>query len=74
MPEVSIIIPFNNVENYIEQCLNTVISQTLKDIEIILNSLTEEDLTLDTKSLLNIIKNKNFNNISYLSKFIINHG
>ena len=45
-----------------------------KDIEIILNSLTEEDLTLDTKSLLNIIKNKNFNNISYLSKFIINHG
>ena len=36
MPEVSIIIPFNNVENYIEQCLNTVISQTLKDIEIIL--------------------------------------
>lgn len=45
-----------------------------KDIEIILNSLTKEDLTLDTKSLLNIIKNKNFNNISYLSKFIINHG
>lgn len=45
-----------------------------KDIEIILNSLTEEDLTLDTKSLLNIIKNKDFNNISYLSKFIINHG
>ena len=36
MPEVSIIIPFNNVENYIEQCINTVISQTLKDIEIIL--------------------------------------
>lgn len=36
MPEVSIIIPFNNVENYIEQCLSTVISQTLKDIEIIL--------------------------------------
>ncbi len=35
MPKVSIIIPFNNVETYIEQCLNSVVNQTLKDIEII---------------------------------------
>ena len=33
--KVSIIIPFHNVENYILECLNSVISQTLKDIEII---------------------------------------
>lgn len=36
MPKVSIIIPFNNVENYIEECLKSVLSQTLTDIEIIL--------------------------------------
>ena len=35
MPKISIIIPFNNVEEYIEQCLKSVITQTLKDIEII---------------------------------------
>ena len=32
MPKVSVIIPFNNVENYIEECLNSVLSQTLDDI------------------------------------------
>lgn len=35
MPQVSIIIPFNNVESYIDKCLDSVISQTLQDIEII---------------------------------------
>ena len=35
-PKVSIIIPIYNTENYLKQCLNSVINQTLKDIEIIL--------------------------------------
>ncbi len=35
-PKVSIIIPFFNVEDYLEECLNSVVSQTLNDIEIIL--------------------------------------
>ncbi len=34
-PFVSIIIPVYNVENYLSQCLNSVINQTLKNIEII---------------------------------------
>lgn len=33
--KVTIIIPVYNVENYLEQCLESVISQTLKEIEII---------------------------------------
>ena len=33
--KVSIIIPVYNVEKYIDKCLNSVINQTLKDIEII---------------------------------------
>lgn len=34
-PKISVIIPAYNVEKYLHQCLNSVIGQTLKDIEII---------------------------------------
>jgi len=34
-PRVSIIIPVFNVENYLKECLDSVVNQTLKDIEII---------------------------------------
>ena len=36
MPKVSIIVPIYNVEGYIEKCLETLINQTLEDIEVIL--------------------------------------
>lgn len=35
-PKVSIIIPIYNCKDYLEHCLNSVINQTLKEIEIIL--------------------------------------
>ena len=35
-PNLSIIIPIYNVEKYIHQCIDSVLGQTLKDIEIIL--------------------------------------
>lgn len=35
MKKVSIIVPVYNVESYIDKCLNSLIKQTLKDIEII---------------------------------------
>ena len=35
MPKVSVIIPVYNVENYLRQCLDSVVNQTLSDIEII---------------------------------------
>jgi len=35
-PKVSVIIPVYNVEAYLEECLDSVTEQTLKDIEIIL--------------------------------------
>lgn len=34
-PKVSVIIPVYNAEKYLRQCMNSVIAQTLKDIEII---------------------------------------
>lgn len=35
MPKISIIIPVYNVEAYLRQCLDSVLNQTLRDIEII---------------------------------------
>lgn len=36
MPKVSIIVPVYNVEKYIEKCLESLVNQTLEDIEIII--------------------------------------
>jgi len=35
MPKVSVIVPVYNVENYLAKCLDSLVNQTLKDIEII---------------------------------------
>lgn len=35
MVKVSVIVPVYNMEQYLENCLNSILSQTLKDIEII---------------------------------------
>ena len=34
-PKVSIVVPIYNVEKYLRQCLDSVVNQTLKEIEII---------------------------------------
>ena len=47
MPKVSIIVPFYNVEKYIEKCLQTLVNQTLEDIEIILVNDGSKDNTID---------------------------
>lgn len=36
MAKVSVIVPVYNVEKYLEKCLNSLVSQTLEDIEIII--------------------------------------
>ena len=50
-PQVSIIVPVYNVENYIERCLNSLVNQTFKDIEIITinDGSTDKSLELINK-------------------------
>lgn len=45
MPKVSIIVPVYNVENYIEKCLDSLVNQTLKEIEIIIVNDGSKDLS-----------------------------
>ncbi len=47
MPKVSIIVPFNDVEHYIDECLQSIENQTLKDIEIILINDNSQDNSLN---------------------------
>lgn len=48
-PKVSVIVPCFNMEKYIEECLDSLVSQTLKEIEII---CVDDGSTDRTKSLL----------------------
>ena len=35
-PKVSVIVPVYNTEKYLEQCITSITSQTIKEIEIII--------------------------------------
>ena len=45
--KVSIIVPIYNVEKYLHQCLESIVNQTLKDIEIICVNDGSTDASLD---------------------------
>lgn len=47
MVKVSVVIPIYNVENYLEDCLDSIVNQTLKDIEIICINDGSTDNSLD---------------------------
>ncbi len=64
MPKVSVIVPVYNVEKYIERCLNSLINQTLKDIEII---VVNDGATDGSKEIIKEFEIKN-SNILYLEK------
>ena len=49
-PKVSIIVPVYNCEKYIERCMDSLINQTLADIEIIVIDDESKDTT-DRKSV-----------------------
>ena len=48
MPKVSVIVPVHNAAKYVEKCVESILGQTLKDIEIILveNASTDNSLAV----------------------------
>ena len=47
MPKVSIIVPIYNSEKYMEKCIDSILNQTLNDIEIILVNDGSTDSSLE---------------------------
>lgn len=64
MPDVSVIIPVYNVEKYLRQCIDSVVKQTLHDIEIIIinngASAAENEIITEYKQADDRIKVINF--------------
>ncbi|MGN1301420.1 MAG: glycosyltransferase family 2 protein [Clostridia bacterium] len=64
MNKISIIVPIFNSEKYLKKCLDSIVNQTLKDIEIILIDDGSTDNSLEiVKQYSNL-----YNNIKYCSK------
>lgn len=71
MPKVSVIVPCYNVSQYIDMCLDSLVNQTLKDIEIICVDDCGTDDTMDTvrkyaanDKRIKIVKNKQNSGLS----------
>ena len=47
MPKISVVIPVYNTEDYLEQCLDSVLGQTLSDIEVICVDDNSKDRSMD---------------------------
>ena len=47
MPKISVLVPIYNVEQYLKQCLDSLVNQTLLDIEIICINDGSTDSSLD---------------------------
>jgi glycosyltransferase involved in cell wall biosynthesis len=65
MPKVSIIVPVYNVEKYLEKCLESLVNQTLQDIQIIVVNDGTKD---NSGKIAQEYKEKYSNKILYLEK------
>ena len=65
MPKVSVIVPIYNVEKYLEKCINSLLSQTLEDIQIILVNDGSKD---NSGNITREYEKNNKNRIIYVEK------
>lgn len=64
MPKVSIIVPVYNVEKYLDRCLDSLVNQTLQEIEIIvINDSTPDQSQIIIDKYMNLYPNKVFSYI-----------
>ena len=64
MPKVSVIVPVYNVEKYIARCLNSLVNQTIEDLEIIVVNDGSKD---NSEQIIKQFK-KDYKNIIYVKK------
>lgn len=55
-PKVSVIVPVYNAESYLVRCIDSLLSQTLKDIELIFINDCSTDNSMDILSNIAITK------------------
>ena len=65
MPKVSVIVPVYNTENYLETCLNSIFSQTLDDIEIL---IVDDGSSDNSKNIIKKFEQSYPNIIKYFKK------
>ncbi len=65
MPKVSVIVPIYNVEKYLEKCINSLLSQTLEDIQIILVNDGSKD---NSGNIAKEYEQNNKNRVIYVEK------
>ena len=65
MPKVSVIVPVYNTEKYLEKCLNSLVNQTLEDLEIL---IVNDGSTDNSEIIINKFKQDYPNKIVYLKK------
>ena len=65
MPKVSVIVPVYNVEKYLKKCLDSLINQTIQDIEII---VVNDGSTDDSKKIIRDYEKKYLKKVIYLEK------
>ncbi|MCL2354999.1 MAG: glycosyltransferase [Oscillospiraceae bacterium] len=65
MTKISIIVPVYNTEKYLTECLNSLLSQTLQDIQII---IINDGSTDNSQEIINNFQSTNPNKITALTK------
>ena len=65
MPKVSVIVPVYNVEKYLDKCINSLINQTLQDIEFI---FVDDGSTDNSKQIIQKYTQNKTKRIKYLYK------
>ncbi|WP_417428718.1 glycosyltransferase family 2 protein [Halpernia sp.] len=65
MPKVSIIVPVYNVEKYLEKCLNSLVKQTLDEVEIL---VINDGSTDSSEKIIELFQNKFPNKIKAFKK------
>lgn len=71
MPKVSVIVPVYNTEKYIKKCLDSLLEQTLQDIEII---IVNDGSTDNSEKIINEFIKTNVNSLKQIKYFKKENG